>query len=134
MRVVRVLLCAFAVSLACVSGGARAVHSAESTVYRLTIASQPLGAALQEFARQTGTQVIFFSRLTDGLRAPALDGQYTIRSALTALLANSPLTFRMINSRTVEIRAVMPARTADLSGLAIVVRPSERVLIPESLI
>lgn len=82
--------------------------------YRLTIASQPLSDALQEFARQSGIQVIFFSRITDGLRAPALEGQYTATAALAILLADSKLTFRMVNPKTVEIRppakATEPAR------------------------
>jgi hypothetical protein len=71
--------------------------------YKLHIASQPLDSALQEFARQSGIQVVFFSYLTDGQRAPALDGTYTVDVAMNALLANSMLTFRWINARTIEI-------------------------------
>jgi hypothetical protein len=75
-------------------------------VYRLAIASQPLSDALQDFSRQSGIQVIFFSELTDGIRAPALDGEYTVPTALNALLTNSGLNFRVINPRTVEIRSI----------------------------
>src|SRR5689334_1926719 len=38
--------------------------------YELEIQPQPLGAALQEFAKQSGIQIIFFSKLTDGHEAP----------------------------------------------------------------
>ncbi|MEJ1963123.1 MAG: STN domain-containing protein [Gammaproteobacteria bacterium] len=82
------------------SGGAQ---GAEAAVYPLHIASQPLDGALQEFARQSGIQIIYFSRLTDGLRAPALDGSYTIDAAMAALLAESQLSYRVINSKTIEI-------------------------------
>ncbi len=80
-----------------------ALRGAEHVTYTLHIASQPLDSALQEFARQTGIQIIFFSYLTDGRRAPALDGIYTVDLAMNALLADSMLTFRWVNARTIEI-------------------------------
>ena len=82
-----------------------AAESREPKTYRLIIASQPLGDALQDFARQSSVQVIFFSDLTDGLRAPPLDGRYTLSAALKTLLANTELTFRVVNSRTVKIES-----------------------------
>ena len=88
------------------------VQSAEVPSYTLHIASQPLDSALQEFARQTGVQIIFFSYLTDGQRAPALDGSYSADAAMRALLADSKLTFRRVNAKTIEIR---PARRTDRS-------------------
>jgi hypothetical protein len=97
-------LCIFAISLGwalVIGGGARGEPPVR---YHLRIASQPLDSALQEFARQSGIQVIYFSGITAGLRAPALDGYYTLDAAMRALLAGSKLTSRVINSRTVEIR------------------------------
>jgi hypothetical protein len=82
----------------------RGAKGVESVKYHLQIAAQPLDSALQEFARQSGVQVVYFSRLTDELRAPALDGYYTLEAAIRALLAQSPLDFRVINAKTVEIR------------------------------
>jgi iron complex outermembrane recepter protein len=79
---------------------------AEPDVYTLRIASQPLETALQEFARQTGLEIIVFSNLTDGQRAPTLVGRYTIDAALKALLADSMLTFHRVNPKTVEIRSL----------------------------
>ena len=83
---------------------ARAAASTEPVKCNLKIDSQALANALQEFARQCGLQIIFFSRVAEGLRAPALDGRYTIAAALSALLSGSRLTFRVINPKTVEIR------------------------------
>ena len=85
-------------------------HGAEPAAHTLHIASQPLDSALQEFARQTGIQIIFFSYLTDGRRAPALDGRYSVDAAMKALLAESGLTFRQVNAKTIEIR---PPRRRD---------------------
>ena len=81
-----------------------ALLAAEPAPYTLHIGSQSLDSALQEFARQTGIQIIFFSYLTDGQRAPALDGTYTADVAMNALLAHSMLTFRWVNAKTIEIR------------------------------
>jgi hypothetical protein len=73
------------------------------TVYTLHIESQPLDAALQEFARQTGMQILFFSDLTHGSRSGELNGKYTLDTAMTALLSGSKLTYRRINAKTIEI-------------------------------
>ncbi|HEY0746412.1 MAG TPA: STN domain-containing protein [Steroidobacteraceae bacterium] len=86
--------------------------------YLLKIAGQPLSDALQEFSRQSGIQVIFFSRLTDGLRAPALEGKYTLVEALRSLLVYSKLTFRLINTNTVQIEPTAHAPAADAEGAA----------------
>jgi len=96
---------AIAAGLACVllSGGARLAQN----VYTIHIESQPLDTALQEFARQTGLQILFFSELTEGHRSAAVTGRYTVDSAMTALLSGSNLTYRPINARTIEI---VPAR------------------------
>jgi iron complex outermembrane recepter protein len=93
-------------ALLCAGVFSRAMRGAESEAYTLHIASQPLDNALQEFARQTGVQIIVFSYLTNGQRAPALDGRYTVDEAMKALLAGSMLTFRRVNAKTIEIRQV----------------------------
>jgi iron complex outermembrane receptor protein len=92
-----------ALALVCAVLFPGAMRSAEPA-YTLHIASGPLDGALQEFARQTGIQILFFSYLTDGQRAPALDGRYTVDLAMNALLAHSTLTFRWVNAKTIEIR------------------------------
>ena len=84
------------------------VRSDEPAVYTLHIESQPLDGALREFARQTGMQILFFSDITNGLRSAAVDGKYTVERAMTTLLSGSKLTYRLINSKTIE---VAPMRT-----------------------
>jgi hypothetical protein len=92
-----------ALALVCVVLFPGAMRIAEPA-YTLHIASGPLDGALQEFARQTGIQILFFSYLTDGLRGRALDGTYTVDVAMNTLLAESKLTFRWVNAKTIEIR------------------------------
>ena len=94
---------AAALALVCAGLFSRATRGAEPEAYTLHIASQPLDDALQEFARQTGVQIIVFSYLTDGQRARAVDGPYTVDEAMKALLADSMLTFQSVNAKTIEI-------------------------------
>jgi hypothetical protein len=96
-------LLAMVIGLTCTATHEGVALGEEPKVFRLTIASQPLADALEEFARQSGVQVIFFSELTDGSRAPALDGSFTLSQALTLLLTNTTLTFRIVNARTVKV-------------------------------
>lgn len=116
-------LCAIAMALAWTCADGKAAESKESPAgepqkYQLKIAGQPLGDALQEFSRQSGIQVIFFSRLTDGLRAPALEGKYTLEEALHSLLVYSKLTYRSINANTVQIEPPARASTENTAGAA----------------
>ncbi|MFC4314477.1 TonB-dependent siderophore receptor [Steroidobacter flavus] len=77
-----------------------------------SIERQPLAGALQQLARQADVQVIFFSRVTEGLNAPALAGNYTLEAAMERLLAGSGLTFRIINPQTVEVRPMQTRAAA----------------------
>jgi TonB-dependent siderophore receptor len=109
VRVSCILVCMLAFGLA---------WSAEPSTYRLKIPEQSLGDALQEFSRQSGVQIIFFSGVTEGLTAPALDGQYTMSAALGALLANSKLRFRVINAKTVEVTNTPTTQSVSKPGAA----------------
>ena len=111
-----VLLCLCIGAIAWITRPA-AAPSSEPVRYNLKIDSQPLATALQQFAKQSGIQIIFFSQVTEGRQAPALNGSYTISAALEMLLSGSNLVFRVINPKTIEIR---PANAMDSSILSIV--------------
>jgi len=97
-----VLVCLCIVAIAWITR-LTAAPSGEPVRYHFKIDSQPLGTALQDFAKQSGVQIIFFSQVTEGLQAPALNGSYTISGALEMLLSGSRLIFRVINPKTIEI-------------------------------
>jgi len=67
--------------------------SAQRTV-QVDIAAQPLSAALELLARQTGTDILFTPDSVAGLRAPELHGTMNARTALNRLLAGAPLRVR----------------------------------------
>ncbi|OZI35420.1 TonB-dependent siderophore receptor [Bordetella genomosp. 1] len=67
---------------------------AASAARPVSVAAQPLDAALLELGRQLGVQVSFGAELTRGRAAPALQGTYTPAEALDRLLAGAPLVWR----------------------------------------
>src|SRR5882724_9408432 len=73
-------------------------------VVQMKIRPQPLGAALQELASQSGMQIIFFSKLAEGYYSPAVNGKFTPEAALGILLDGTGLTFHRINNNTIEVR------------------------------
>jgi iron complex outermembrane recepter protein len=120
-----VLLCFCIVAIAWITRLA-AAPSSEPIKYHFKIDSQPLGAALQQFAKQSAVQIIFFSQVTEGLQAPALNGSYTISGALEILLSGSRLIFRVINPKTIEI---CPPTARDSSIFSIRPSPALRAAI-----
>jgi outer-membrane receptor for ferric coprogen and ferric-rhodotorulic acid len=112
-RICAVVLCMLFGSLACAAPDTAAPDAQPQ--YGLSIQpGLPLDEALQQLARQTGIQFIFFSRITAGRSAPGLSGEYTLASAMKRLLRGSDLTFRLINEHTVEVRQA-PSRSARVS-------------------
>jgi len=72
--------------------------------FQLDIPRQPLGAALQDFARQTGLQI---ARLSDSVGGSAvvgpLNGEFSPEQALHTLLAASGLEFKVVNEHTIAV-------------------------------
>jgi len=98
------LLCLCIIGIAGMTRVVASARTDETVQYNLKIDSQPLGTALQELAKQCDVQIVFFSRVTQGLQAPALNARYTIAGALEILLSGSHLTFQVINAKTIQIR------------------------------
>jgi hypothetical protein len=77
--------------------------AASADTLSMRIEPQPLSQALNEFAKQTGLQVLFPVDRSTTFRAPEIDGTLTPEAALERLLAGSDLQYQFINSRTVAI-------------------------------
>ena len=80
---------------------------AAEVTYQLRIESQPIDEALNEFARQSGLQVVLQTEEVRGIRAPRIEGALTAQAALERLLANTGLSYEYLDARTVAVR---PAR------------------------
>jgi len=72
------------------------------------IPSQPLGAALAEFARQSSVDVLVSSQLARNQQSPALQGEMPPQQALAMLLSGSQLTYRATPNGSYVIEASDP--------------------------
>jgi iron complex outermembrane recepter protein len=105
-------------SLLCLPAAAPAFAN-DAAQYQLTIPSQPLRTALQDFARQSGIDVLVSSRITQAYDAPVLNGRYTSAGALQVLLNGTGLTFRQLDDKTIEVQPAESGqlvRTADIQS------------------
>lgn len=103
------------------SANARAADNARSSLIRLadapaqqtafSIKAQPLEDALNEFAKQTGYQVLFQSGIIEKQTAPPLNATLTPDQALQTLLTNTELHYKFVNPRTVTISTAEQAVT-----------------------
>lgn len=91
------------------------------TATRFHISAQPVGDALNEFARQTGLQVVIDPQEGAGIVAREVVGSFTPSEALSKLLVNTGLSFSFLNERTVSVRRDPTARTDDGTAETVIV-------------
>lgn len=97
-------------------GAAQAVASQQAPV-KVDIAAQPLRTALDQFALQTGMQVVYAGAdIVRDLHAPAVDGKLTPEVILQRLLGTSGLQYELVNAHTVSIHR--PPASQDASAAA----------------
>ena len=102
LLIILLLLLLGALMVRCVAMAHETAFSA-GVLLPLNIPSQPIGKALNEFARQSGIQVVFYSALEGGLISPVLAGKYTPNQALDILLWHSGLRYEYLNKSTVAV-------------------------------
>jgi len=73
---------------------------AADTTHHFSIPSEDLAAALEDFGRQSGEEILFNREDTRGKTAHLVSGDYTSSDALSKLLAGSGLAVRQANSHT----------------------------------
>jgi iron complex outermembrane receptor protein len=98
--------------------GSAAVHSQTAPAHDVSIASQPLGQALNELARQTGLDLSFPADLVAGRTAPAVSGNLTVRQALDRLLAGSGLR-AAVDGSNVTVRPVAQGEADELAPIVV---------------
>ena len=69
-----------------------AAAQAKAARVRVTIAAQPMDRALEQLARQSGSDILFTRASVAQLRAPALSGEFDAETAVRRLIAGTPLT------------------------------------------
>jgi iron complex outermembrane receptor protein len=98
--------------------GAIPAFADDSVQHQFTIPAQSLPAALEEFARQSGIEIVLSPQVATGYSASVLYGRYTSARALEVLLAGTGLTARQLNDKTIEVQAgsAQFVRTADVQA------------------
>jgi iron complex outermembrane recepter protein len=128
MRTLLLLLAGASAAVANVSALARDDDARRPRLLR--IESQGLNGALNEWARQTGYEVM--CPLREDIVAPAVKGQFSPEEALKQLLRGTPLTYQWVDARQVAVseasKAAPPAPTARPRKL-----PAEQRLPPREV-
>ncbi|CAB3690531.1 MAG: TonB-dependent siderophore receptor [Achromobacter sp.] len=86
------------------AGPAQAQPAAPDARIQATLPAQPLGQSLNALARQAGLDLIAGGALVQGLTAPAVSGNLTVREAFERVLAGSGLTARIDGGAVVVSR------------------------------
>lgn len=71
---------------------------------RIAVAAQPLAGALEQVARQSGTDILFTRIAVARLNAPALTGEFDAETAVRRLIAGKPLTVTRDAGGTLIVR------------------------------
>lgn len=112
-----ILSVALAVTLALSAMEASAQGKAADRKVELAIEQQSLADALNEWAKQTGLQLVSQSSETmNSTVAPKIKGAYTAKGALEELLKGTSLTYEWVGERAVAIRAKSPIVPAALQS------------------
>jgi iron complex outermembrane recepter protein len=77
---------------------------------------------LNDFSRVTGLSVVYTDEAPYTLQAPAVSGQMSAEQALQRLLANSGLTFRRIDARTLALEPLPSEGAVNLGATSITSR------------
>ena len=90
--------------------------NAPEQYYVLDVPQRPVIEALKEFTTQTGLQVSFWpdAQTDQAMLIGPLRGKFTLKQALTRLLAQSNLTFQRTNDRSIVVMA--PSMLAESRG------------------
>jgi len=107
--------------------------AAASEAASIRLAAGPLSAALIALAEQAGVSIVFDARRVDGFDAEALDGAFSVETALDALIADSPFRWRRVGRSAFAIAAA-PLEPPAEDKIAAVAPEEERALQDEILV
>ncbi|MET1756119.1 TonB-dependent receptor [Novosphingobium sp. RD2P27] len=108
---------ALGLTLSMVSLAAPAAAQAQTRRVQISMPAQPMDRALEQLARQSGSDILFTRAAVDRLDAPALSGEFDAETAVRRLIAGKPL--RVVrDSRGALIVSPSPAATAQTPASA----------------
>ena len=102
--IARALVMTTALGFGFLGAGLVAVPVAAQEARSFSIARQPLGRALRQFADQSGMQLAYRTADLEGLTSPGVSGTLAPTEALAALLAGTGVTYGVTAQNTVTIQ------------------------------
>jgi len=104
---------------------------AEET-YDLDIQGQEIPEALQEFAVQTGLQVVYFAAVAEGgEQTSPLEGEYSATEALDSILAGTDLTYANVDDNTYSIAVKDSSEVAEQRAGKTQPAPTDQILMAQ---
>ncbi len=88
--------------------GAPSAAAAQTVAF--SIEAQPLGSALQAFARQTDVELLYAPELVANRRTAGVSGSFTPEAAMQRLLAGTNVTFRQTGGNVFVLQAAAAAQ------------------------
>lgn len=110
-------LIALTVAVLCGSVSIASAQSARHSLgqpepIQLSVASQPIAAALNDFARQSGLHVVIGSEIAAGVKSSAVEGMFTPETALQKLLMDTGLRYEYLDAQTVAVLGKKKSKAA----------------------
>jgi outer membrane receptor protein involved in Fe transport len=99
------LMRVFACALLAMAYGLQSTGARAAAALTVAIPAQPLSAALSEFARQTGLQLLYVTQVAKAQTSNGAPAGLPAAETLTELLLGTGLNFEFLNDRTVRIFA-----------------------------
>ena len=96
------------------------------------VAPQPLAAALESYAKQSGLQFVYRAELARGLESVGADAGLPAAEALTRILLGTGLAFEFVNERTVRIYPLAARKSALVPGADTGASASELPLLAQA--
>ena len=106
MRIAKLLMLSTVIASTALS--AAVAGEAKANALPTSIAPMPLNRALEQFAKQTGLQVVYVSATATGVESAGAPAGISREAALHALLAGTGLESRFIDATTVTITKMIP--------------------------
>src|SRR6185437_931504 len=104
IRIVRLAkLLMLSATIATATLGAAVAGEAQANTLNAAIAPMPINRALEQYAKQTGLQVVYVSATASGVKSSGAAAGLSREAALRALLSGTGLESRFIDSTTVTI-------------------------------
>jgi len=127
IRKLRTATLAGAAAIAIISASAPAMAQTGGAG-QVNVPAQSMSGALNRLGRQTNSEIVFAPAAVRGLRAPSLQGRFTVDEALERLLAGSGLRFRRTGQGAIVVEpgsgearaagAAAESESADQAGVA----------------